>query len=256
MTIFINLITSLCAWYYSFIKRYRFNNNLIFLAAILFIDYAHFGPAFITWHRHLNIWFEYEVQWMLQRMGRPDYHTYRSPYFDWRREIQEGSGVKFEDILVENRFGFTNFSTGFPVVSGELVEGWESVCARMLNQVCDPNIPTGPIQRCPVPDRCLSSNPDWPTLERINRAISFETYDVAPWNEISSDGFRSFVDFEIGSDPEVCRNDRMCMCAGGDINCTSPTIAAGSPVTTLASRIHTTVSVNTLNTMVLSTYCL
>ena len=182
---------------------------------------------------------------MLQRMGRPDYHTYRSPYFDWRREIQEGSGVKFEDILVENRLGFTNYSSGFPVVSGLLAKGWETVCARMLGQICDPNIPTGPIQRCPVPDRCLSSNPDWPTLERINRAISFETFDAAPWNEISSDGFRSFVDFEIGSDPKACRNDRMCLCEGGDINCTSPAIAAGSPVVTLASRIHTTVSVNT-----------
>ena len=147
---------------------------------MLFLDYAHFGPAFITWHRHLNIVFEYEVQWMLQRMGRSDYHTYRSPYFDWR-----------------------------------------------------------------------SDNPDWPTLERINRAISFETFDVAPWTEISSDGFHSFVDFEIGSDPDVCRNDRMCLCAGGDINCTNPAIAAGSPVTTLFSRIHTTVSIkfNTLKTI-------
>ena len=75
------------------------------------LDYAHIGQAFVTWHRHFNIWFEYEVQWMLQRMGRPDYHTYRSPYFDWRREIQEGSGVKFEDLLVKNRFGFTNYSS-------------------------------------------------------------------------------------------------------------------------------------------------
>ena len=62
---------------------------------------------------HFNIWLKYEVQWMLQRMGRSDYHTYRSPYFDWRREIQEGSGVKFEDILVENRFGSTNYSSAW-----------------------------------------------------------------------------------------------------------------------------------------------
>ena len=175
-------------------------------------------------------------------MGRSDYHTYRSPYFDWRREIQEGSGVKFEDILVENRFGFTNYSSGFPVVSGQLVGDWQSVCAQSLRRICNPSIPTGPIQRCPIPDRCRSNNPDWPTLERVNRALSFETFDAAPWNELSSDGFRSFVDFEIGSDAEVCQNDRMCLCVGGDINCTSPEIAAGSPTITLASRMHTTVS--------------
>ena len=137
------------------------------------MDYAHIGPAFITWHRHFNIWFEY---------------------------------------------------------------------AQSLRRICNPSIPTGPIQRCPIPDRCRSNNPDWPTLERVNRALSFEIFDAAPWNELSSDGFRSFVDFEIGSDAEVCQNDRMCLCVGGDINCTSPEIAAGSPTITLTSRMHTTVS--------------
>ena len=97
---------------------------------------------------------------MLQRMGQADYHTFRLPYFDWRREIQEGSGVKFEDILVENRLGFTNYTSGLPVVSGSLVsDDWESVCWCRLGQICDPNISTGPIQRCPLPDRCHSDNP-------------------------------------------------------------------------------------------------
>ena len=207
------------------------------------VDYAHLGPAFITWHRQFNLWFEYEVQWMLQRMGRPDYHTYRSPYFDWRKEIQEGSGVKIEDILVESRFGFTNFTqSGRPVVSGPMVEGWESVCANMRRKICNPNVPTGPVQRCPLPDRCRSDNPDWPTLERVNRAISFETFDAAPWTAVASDGFRSFVDFEIDNDVEACRNDRMCLCSEGDINCTSPAIAAGAEAVTMFSRMHTTVS--------------
>ena len=78
----------------------------------------------------------------------------------------------------------------------------------------------------------------------MNRALSLETFDAALWNALSSDGFRSFVNFEIGSDIEVCQNDQMCLCAGGDINnyCTSPEIAAGSPAITLASRMHTTVS--------------
>ena len=166
---------------------------------------------------------------------------------DWRREIQEGSGVKFEDILIENRLGFTNYSSGLPVVSGSLVsDDWESVCWRMLGQICDPNISTGPIQRCPLPDRCHSDNPDWPTLERVNRAISFERFDAAPWNRISSDGVRGFIDFEVGNDIEACRNDRMCICAVNDFNCTSPaSIAAGSQVITLSGRMHITVSVLT-----------
>ena len=53
----------------------------------------------------------------------------------------------------------------------------------------------------------------------------------------------SFAEFEIGSKVELCQNDRMCMSVGGDINCTSPENAAGSTAITLASRMHTTVSV-------------
>ena len=76
----------------------------------------------------------------------------------------------------------------------------------------------------------------------MNSALSLETFDAAFWNTLSSNGFCSFDDFEIDSDAEVCQNDRMCLCVGGDINCTSPEIAAGSPTITLASRMHTTVS--------------
>ena len=80
---------------------------------------------------------------------------------------------------------------------------------------------------------------DWPTLERVNRAISFEMFDAAPWNTISSDGIHDFIDFEIGNDIEVCRNDQTCVCVGGDINCTSPAnVAAGSQAITFDPYAH------------------
>lgn len=208
------------------------------------IDYAHTGPAFITWHRHLNLWLEHELQWMLKRLGRSDYHTFRLPYWDWRKEIQQGSGVAIEDLLVRDRLGFTDYTSGVPVVSGTLVDGWETLCALTPIQICNPNLSTGPVKRCPFPDRCISSNSDWPMLQRVNRAVSFETFDAAPWNLVSADGFRSFIDFEVGSDPEACRNDRMCLCTGPpgplNINCTGSNL-------TLSVRMHTTVSTSKIH---------
>ena len=69
----------------------------------------------------------------------------------------------------------------------------------------------------------------------MNQALTFETFDAAQWNAVSSNGFHSFVEFEIGSKVELCQNDRMYICVGVDINCTSPEIAPGSTAITLAS---------------------
>ena len=188
------------------------------------VDYAHAGPAFITWHRHMNVWLEYETQWLLKRLGKPNYHTFRAPYWDWRREIQLGSGISGEELFTESHLGYTKFTNGYPVVYGQY-EDWETVCWLMVGQICDPRQPTGPLQRCPFPDRCTSRNPDWPTMQDVNTALEFETFDSPPWNLISRDGVRSYIDFEVNTEFEACREDRMCLCLSvitgqGDPNCT------------------------------------
>ena len=189
------------------------------------VDYAHTGPAFITWHRHMNLWLESETQWMLKTLGRLNYHTFRAPYWDWRRENQLGSGISAEDLFVENRLGYTNYTSGLPIVFGPLYEDWETVCWLQVGQICDPTQTTGRLQRCPLPDRCISTNPDWPTRQEINAALNFEMFDSPPWNIAAMDGVRSFIDFDVTRDFEACRNDRMCFCISGinpgrDPNCT------------------------------------
>ena len=159
---------------------------------------------------------------MLQSLEREDYHSFRLPYWDWRVEIQKSTGIRVEELLTEQRFGATQNIDGYPRVVGDIVtpDGWESVCINAPFRVCDPNINTGPLQRCPFTGNnpCSSDNPDWPTIQEVNDALAINYYDSPPYNLFSRDGYRAFIDFDITDDFEACRNNRMCIClpAGGD----------------------------------------
>ena len=184
---------------------------------------------------------------MLKSLGRDDYHTYRLPYWDWRIEIQNSTGIRVEDLFIESRFGATQNINGFPQVVGDIVgaDGWDSVCVQVFNEPCDPNITTGPLLRCPFTGNnpCHSSNPDWPTIQEVNDALAIGTYDAPPYNLFSRSGYRIFVDFIVNDDIEGCRNNRMCQClpyAGSDCNLTS--IPPDVPVAAYDSQMHSDVS--------------
>ena len=70
------------------------------------LDYAHAGPGFSTWHRYLNLWFEWELQYMLESMDDSEYHMFRLPYWDWRQEIQKSTGIRSENLFSENQCVF------------------------------------------------------------------------------------------------------------------------------------------------------
>ena len=93
------------------------------LVAPDYLDYGHTGPAFFMWHRWYHVFFEHEIQSMLQIMGRADYHKFRFPYWDWRGEIQRSYGLPSEQLLSFNRFGETRNVSNRPIVFGGLVDG-------------------------------------------------------------------------------------------------------------------------------------
>ena len=99
----------------------------------------------------ISTWFEWEMQYMLKRIGHTNYHTFRLPYWDWRIEIQNSTGIRAEDIFTENRFGATHNVSGFSHVVGDIVgpDGWDTLCSHTIFQLCDPDISSGPIRRCP-----------------------------------------------------------------------------------------------------------
>jgi hypothetical protein len=161
-----------------------------------YIDYAHIGPAFFTWHRLFHIFLENEIQAMLEAMGREDYYKFRLPYWDWRRGIQTSYGLPSEELFSFSRFGETRNVSNSPVVFGDLVGDWNAVC-HATPEICNPNIPTGYIQRCPFignPILCHSSNPDWPSLQEVNELFKLEDYAVEPYDLYSVNSLGAVVD--------------------------------------------------------------
>jgi len=181
---------------------------------------------------------------MLKSIGDANYHTFRLPYWDWRIEIQNSTGIRVEDLFTETRFGATHNVSGFPRVVGDITgpDGWDAVCSRIFVQLCDPNISTGPLQRCPFTgtNPCHSSNPDWPTIKQVNDVISSDTYDSSPYNLFSKTGFRASLDFDIHNDFEECRNNRMCLCIPyGGPSCDLTSVPANVSVAAYTRHLHT-----------------
>ena len=186
------------------------------------------------------------MQYMLKSIGHVDYHTFRLPYWDWRIEIQNSTGIRAEDLFTENRFGATHNVSGFPHVVGDIVgpDGWDTLCSQTNFQLCDPNISTGPLQRCPFTgtNPCHSSNPDWPTIKQVNDAIAIDTYDSSPYNLLSRPGYRQFIDYYVDDDLEGCRKDRMCQCLPcGGADCDLSAVPANVSVAAYIGQLHTDV---------------
>lgn len=219
-----------------------------FVCEVRPLDYAHIGPGFFTWHRTLNLILEWQIQAMLQDMGRrTDYHTFRLPYWDWRIEMQTSSmGVSTEELFSENRLGATRNVSGFPRVFGSIAEGggWGTICWPLTSsKICDPRVNTGPLQRCPFTgdNPCSISTPGWPTDHNVQNTLSSDTYDAPPYNFLTTDGFRALSDANVTASGsiEACREDRFCICFPGGPMC--PDIE-GATILKAYLQYHTLVS--------------
>ena len=188
-----------------------------------YVDYAHVGPGFFTWHRMYHLLFENEIQAMLQTMGRVDYHKFRFPYWDWRGEIQRSYGLPSEELFTFNRLGETRNVSNRPVVFGDLVgDDWNAICLGKFGVLCDPKNAVSPLQRCPFtgnPNLCHSSNPDWPTMQEVNKVLTFNDYEVPPFNLSAINSLRGYADFFLPSSIEECREDIYCQCIPGGLQC-------------------------------------
>jgi hypothetical protein len=188
-----------------------------------FLDFAHVGPAFFTWHRWYHVFFENEVQAMLQAMGRDDYHKFRFPYWDWRGEIQRSYGLPSEELFAFDRLGETRNISNRPVVFGDILgQDWTTMCLDTFYTICDPNNRNGSLQRCPFtgdPNLCHSSNPDWPTMQEVNELMKFEEYETPPFNSMATNSLRPIGDFIPVASIQECREDLYCLCIPGGAQC-------------------------------------
>lgn len=230
---------------------------IMMIVALKKVDYAHESTGFPTWHRQFLLWFEWEVQYMLKTNGKEDYYMFRIPYWDWRKDKQSDDNSPFKS----NRLGETVNNNGLPQVHGimhsEFLNNWETACWRKENNnydICNPNIATGQLQRCPLKESCGSDNELWPTNEDVQTILSLQEYDTPPYNKTAANSFRNQLE---GFKPlsrdsiEFCRENKLCTCKledseDEDFNCTESNSGPQPTMIPTQRLLHNSVSVNNI----------
>ena len=184
---------------------------------------------------------------MLKSRGREDYYMFRIPYWDWRKGEQTDDNSPFKS----NRLGDTVNSNGLPQVHGDLysafLSNWQTICWEKSEKsygICNPQVSTGQLQRCPTKESCSSKNELWPSSDEVKKALSLKEYDNPPFDRTATKSFRNQLEgFMLLSNDrfQTCQKNRLCKCDVGNVNCTesSSGIQPGKPTQRL---LHNSVS--------------
>ena len=181
---------------------YKFCNNT---SECLIPNFAHEGPAFLTWHRGYLLYVETEIQKMLTDP------TFALPYWDWTDKSKR-NGIW--NLLGTSNCGiFSNppdRDTDEAPVNGPF-SNWDTICTNYTdvicnanNQVCNPNENLGRIQRCIGGTQGVQCRVEGtlPGMQEVNEAMKETVYDTLPYNKSaevrgfrnSLEGFRRLVD--------------------------------------------------------------
>ena len=167
-------------------------------------DFAHKGPAFLTWHRGYMLYLETEIQKMLNDP------TFALPYWDWtdeniRHDIWNLLGTSNCGILSDPP---NNATIEAPVDSGPF-STWDAICTNFKdiacnidNQVCNPTDNPGRIQRCIGGTQGIQCWADstLPSVQEVNKALKEQSYDIEPYDftveglRNTLEGYRKLVD--------------------------------------------------------------
>ena len=187
---------------------------------------------------------------MLKSRGREDYYMFRIPYWDWRKEEQTDDNSPFKS----NHLGETVNNNGLPQVHGDLhstfLNNWQTICWEKEKSygICNPQVSTGQLQRCPTEESCSSKNKLWPSSDDVKKALSLKEYDNPPFNKAAAtNSFRNRLEgFMLLSNDELqtCQENGLCTCDDGNVNCTESNDGTqpGKPCT--QRLLHNSVSSN------------
>ena len=170
------------------------------------IDFAHQGPAFLTWHRYYLLIVESELRRVAEGMGIMDFTL---PYWDWQMDNTT--------IFHDNFFGTPLYDTSRTDVSGTLfANDWPTVCDLHYREY--------DWEDCDVVRRLCNVNDDRAQNRRLQRGFRTENDDPFLPDEASivmalaandnSDqrGFRKrlegFVDLCPGNTPPCLDNTK------------------------------------------------
>ena len=176
-------------------------------------DYAHESVGFLTWHRIYLLWFEREMQILLN----DDSFTVR--YWDWT--VPENRNVLF----VSNKLGE---SAANGTVTGDLMSSWYLVCVdstgtAVRERVCDPTTTPGNhrVVRCGVNAQCGSTH--WPDEANVKRALNdFKNYRTTAnpniANKYDTMSFSNYFEgFAVDDECDVPESDKPLLCGSDPV---------------------------------------
>ena len=185
-------------------------------------DFGHRGPGFLSWHRAYLLYFETELQHMLNDP------SFALPYWDWTayEELKARNNRECPDIFSEDLFGQNDMScfdevdsdvpgkpkeprhkNGLPIITSKF--NWTPVCTN-LEYLTNEAILCNPYENDQVGDnvmditRCVGStlgetqcrtNGRLPTVSDVDRAISEPFYDICSYDDDDqTNGFRNALE--------------------------------------------------------------
>jgi tyrosinase len=157
---------------------------------------AHMTPSFFPWHRKYLLEFEEALQTVDEGVS--------IPYWDWTRDNTPAASLWGEDFLGGNgRSGDRQVMTGpFAYATGN----W-SVNAR----VTDDHFLRRNFGRPSAPVTL-------PSRQDVARALNDPVYDAAPWNSVSTTGFRNRLEgWGIRGSREVSNHNEVHRWIGGSM---------------------------------------
>ena len=152
------------------------------------IDVAHGGQGILTWHRLYLLFFDRSLQKMTHDK------SFTVPYWKWTENKETCI------ICTEKHLGVTNVTTGR--VTGIYFTSWSVICTeeqtRGLTRMCNSSDEKSWLGRLNskekkgLEDRGFATT--FPTLEDVNFALKFETFDLPPHSAETSCSFRNILE--------------------------------------------------------------
>jgi len=151
---------------------------------------AHMGPAFFPWHRMYLRLFEQQLQAVDPSVTLP--------YWDWTVDDETESYLWRDDFMGGNG----DPDDLYAVKDGPFRKDTWNI--TIFDDTDD--------ERFPFLIRNLGDGelaPDLPTAAQVDTALGLDTYDLAPWNEMSDPtvSFRSFMEGWRDCVPQSCASD-------------------------------------------------
>ena len=168
-------------------------------------DFGHEAPGFLPWHRAYLLYFETEMQYLLNNS------SFVLPYWDWTvHEFANDSSGIFQEGLFGSSSSCTDKKMPVDIISDHFGD-WDAVCINYktlteTHQLCNPyvndldELQTRTIKRCvgkeDPDDPCSLKYTKPPDARDVEIAINEPVYDACGYDKLyyGTKGFRSILE--------------------------------------------------------------